>query len=257
MPNSHGDFIWYELITSDPDAAADFYGRAVGWTARDSGQSGMDYRLLSIGGRDVGGLMQLPADAAQHGMQPVWLGYVGVDDVDAAAARIRSAGGAIHLPPTDVPGVGRFAMVADPQGALLYVMRGASEDASDAFAPSTDGHAGWNELVTADQQAALRFYEEQFGWEQGDAMPMGEAGDYRFIHHHGEMIGAVMNRMDAGQPPAWNYYFRVPSIAAAAAAIRANGGTITFGPEEVPGGDHVVNATDPQGAAFGLVGPAR
>ncbi len=259
MPNPHGSFIWYELLTTDPDAAADFYGKVVGWNTRDSGQEGMDYRLLPIGGADVGGLMNLV-----EGMPPpLWLGYVGVDDVDAAAAKVEEAGGAIHVPPTDIPNVGRFAMMADPQGVSVYVMRGASEEASTAFEPTTDGHCAWNELVTTDQKAALNFYIDQFGWEKGDAMPMGEAGDYQFINHQGEMIGAVMNRtdnsnsMDSGQPTMWNYYFRVPSIATAAETIRANGGAITFGPEEVPGGDFVINATDPQGVPFGLVGPEK
>src|SRR3546814_10456558 len=88
-------------------------------------------------------------------------------------------------------------------------------------------------------------------------MRMGEAGDYRFIDHHGEMIGAVMNRMDGKQRPMWNYYFGVPDIDKAAEAVRANGGTITFGPQEIPGGEYAVNAVDPQGPAFGLVALGR
>jgi len=258
----HGDFIWYELLTTDADAAQDFYGKVVGWKARDAGMGGgMDYRLLSADGVDIGGLMTLSPDMA--GMKPVWLGYIGVADVDAAAARIKDAGGSVHVPPTDIPDVGRFAFVADPQGIPFYVMRGNSDRKSEAFKPMADGHCSWNELVTTDQAAALDFYLEQFGWEKGDAMPMGEAGDYRFINHRGEMIGAVMNRMEGSgsagcdQPPTWNHYFRVPSIAAAVERIGANAGTIVFGPQEVPGGDHVVNAIDPQGASFALVGPAK
>lgn len=235
-----------------PDAAVEFYGSVVGWKARDSGMGGgMDYRLLSAGGTDVGGLMKLPADAAVNGMRPTWLGYVGVDDVDATVKKIEQAGGAVHMPPTDIPGVGRFAMVADPQGVTFYVMRGTVDGTSEAFSTKTAGHCSWNELVTSDQAAALDFYVTQFGWEHGDSMPMGKAGDYRFLEHGGEMIGAVMNRMDADQPTRWNFYYRVPSITAAVEAIKARGGTIEFGPEEVPGGDHVINATDPQGVSFG------
>ena len=258
--DQHGAFIWYELLTSDADAAADFYAKIVGWRARDFG-GGMDYRLLSAGGVDVAGLMALTPEMA--GMKPGWLGYIGVDDVDAAAGRIKDAGGSIHVPPTDIPDVGRFAMVADPQGVVFYVMRGISDQKSEAFKPTADGHGAWNELVTTDQAAALDFYIGQFGWEKGDALPMGEAGDYRFVHHHGDMIGAIMNRFDNSnstenaQPAQWNYYFRVPSIATAVETIRGNGGTITFGPQEVPGGDFVINATDPQGAAFGLVGAEK
>lgn len=251
--NPHGSFIWYELLTTDPDAAADFYGKVVGWQTRSSGQPGMDYRLFSIDGDDIGGLMK-----SEPGMPPpVWLGYIGVDDVDASAAKIKEAGGAIHIPPTDIPNVGRFAMVEDPQGVIFYVMRGNMDQPSTAFAGMTPGHCRWNELVTSDQPAALDFYLDQFGWEKGDAMPMGEAGDYRFINHHGEMIGAVMNRMDPGQRPMWNYYFGVGDIDKATEAVRANGGTITFGPQEIPGGEYAVNAIDPQGATFGLVGPRK
>lgn len=271
----HGDFIWYELLTSDADAAQDFYSKVVGWRIRSAGMGGgMDYRLLSaretqaigLGGEDdVGGLMKLPEDAAAGGAKPGWLGYIGVEDVDAAAAGIKDAGGAMHMGPDDIPNVGRFAMVADPQGAAFYIMRGNGNGngKSEAFKPMADGHCGWNELITSDQAAALDFYINQFGWEKGDAIPMGEAGDYRFINHHGEMIGAIMNRMEGSgsagcdQPPMWNYYFRVPSIVGAVDTIRAEGGTITFGPQEVPGGDFVINALDPQGAAFGLVGPLK
>lgn len=255
MPNPHGDFIWYELLTTDPDAAEEFYGSVVGWKARDAGMGGdMAYSLLSADGTDVGGLMALPAGAAANGMRPTWLGYVRVDDVDAAAEQIEQAGGAIHMPPADIPGVGRFAMVADPQGVTLYVMRGSADAISEAFKPGAVGHCGWNELVTTDQAAALDFYESQFKWTRGDAMPMGEAGDYRFLDHGGQMIGGVMNRMDAGQPTGWFFYFRVPSIAAAVEDIEARGGTIVLAPQEVPGGDFVINATDPQGVLFCLVG---
>jgi uncharacterized protein len=251
MPNRQGDYIWYELLTTDPDAAQDFYANVVGWKIRDSGMSGMDYRLIAAPDADVAGLMKLPDGAP---MRPGWLGYVGVDDVDATIGKIKELGGAVHMPPHDVPGVGRFSMVADPQGVVFYVMRGASEQESTAFQPAAVGHCGWNELITSDQKAALDFYTRLFGWEKGDAMPMGEMGDYQFINQGGEMIGAAMNRPKDGQPPMWNYYFRVAGIDAAVQRIRQNGGTVVSGPMEVPGGDWALNGIDPQGASFGLVG---
>jgi predicted enzyme related to lactoylglutathione lyase len=251
MPNPDGDHIWYELLTTDPGAAADFYTKVVGWKVRDSGMAGMDYRLLSAPDADVGGMMKTPAGAP---MPPSWLGYVGVADVDGKAAEVERLGGAIHMPPTDIPNIGRFAFVADPQGAVFYIMRGDSPQESTAFKPMTDGHCAWNELVTSDQTAAFDFYGKLFGWQKGDALPMGPMGDYTFIMRRGEMIGAIMNRQDSGQRPLWNYYFRVSGIDAAADRIKAGGGKITFGPMEVPGGDWVVNAIDPQGASLGLVG---
>jgi predicted enzyme related to lactoylglutathione lyase len=257
MANLHGDFIWYELLTTDADAAARFYGAVIGWQARSAEGSVRDYRIFGIGGTDVAGLTTIPAGADGAGMRPGWLGYVGVRDVDVTAAEVTRAGGPQHVPPTDIPGVGRFAMVADPQGIVFYVMRGAMEVTSTSFDRTKPGHCHWNELATSDQGAALAFYAGLFGWEKGDAMPMGDMGDYQFIVHHGEMIGAMMTRSAGGPPPAWNFYFGVEDIDVAARDVSGHGGAIHYGPAEVPGGVHVIVATDPQGARFGLVGPRK
>jgi predicted enzyme related to lactoylglutathione lyase len=252
--NPHGSFIWYELLTDDPDAAAAFYGDVIGWTAASAGQGGMDYRIFSAGGVGVAGHMKLPDGAAEAGMRPGWLGYIGVDDVDSAAEGIIGAGGSVQMPATDIEGVGRIAMAADPQGVPFYVMRGASDEASTAFDAVKAGHCSWNELSTPDQAGALAFYTGQFGWEKGDVMPMGEMGGYQFIHHGGGMIGAIMTS-PPGQPPGWQFAFGVRDIDEAAERIAAAGGTVRHGPIEVPGGDRVVMATDPQGARFMAVGP--
>ena len=252
--NSHGSFIWYELLTPDPDAAAAFYGEVVGWTAAGVGQPGVDYRLFSANGSPVAGYMKLPNGAEQGGMRPGWFGYIGVDDVDAAVADIETSGGRVHMPAMDMPGVGRMALVADPQGVPFYVMRGASDQASGSFDWIKAGHCSWNELSTPDQDGALDFYTAQFGWEAGDVMPMGEMGGYQFINHNGEMIGAMMTA-PPGQPSGWKFAFGVRDIDEAAAKIAAAGGVVHHGPTEVPNGDRVVMATDPQGAAFIVVGP--
>ncbi|EIM27975.1 VOC family protein [Microvirga lotononidis] len=257
MANHHGDFIWYELLTSDADAAARFYGAVTGWQTRAAQGTDRDYRIFGSRGEDVGGLMALPADAARAGMRPTWLGYVAVDNVDATADEIVRAGGTEHMQPTDIPGIGRFAMLADPQGVPFYVMRGVSDGTSTAFDQSQFGHCHWNELATSDPTAALAFYQARFGWEKGDAMPMGEMGEYRFLQHRGQTIGAVMKRMPEGPPPAWMFYFGTEDIDAAAKAVPGNGGTIHYGPAEVPGGVFIIVASDPQGALFGLVGPRK
>ena len=256
--NPHGSFIWYELLTSDPDAAALFYSDVVGWTAAGAGQSGVDYRIFSADGVGVAGHMKLPQGAVDAGMRPVWLGYIGVDDVDRTVDGITRAGGAVHMPAMDMEGVGRMAMVADPQGIGFYVMRGASDEPSTAFdAAMKPGHCCWNELATTDPDAALAFYTSRFGWEKGDAMPMGELGEYRFINHNGGMIGAVMRNPADGPPPLWHFYFYVPDIDQAAAKVDAGGGKVHQGPHEIPGGDFMIVATDPQGALFGAVGPRK
>lgn len=252
--NRHGSFIWYELLTADPDGAAAFYGDVLGWTAAGAGQPGIDYRLFSANGTPVAGHMKLPDGAEEAGMRPGWLGYIGVDDVDAAVADIVGAGGKVHMPAMDLEGVGRMALVADPQGVPFYVMRGASEEASTSFDWVKAGHCSWNELSTPDQAGALAFYTGRFGWAKGDVMPMGEMGGYQFIHHGDEMIGAMMTN-PPGMPAGWKFAFGVRDIDQAAAKIAAAGGTVHHGPIEVPGGDRVVMASDPQGARFMAVGP--
>ncbi|MFH5925331.1 VOC family protein [Roseomonas xinghualingensis] len=245
MRNRQGDFLWYELMTSDPEAAARFYGSVIGWQSR-AGAGAPGYRIFVAGGTEVAGFLAIPPDAAGAGMRPQWLGYIGVDDVDAAVAGILEAGGCQHVPPTDIPGIGRFALVTDPQGVSFYVMRGMVEGGSTSFAPMQPGHCSWNELSTTDQSAALDFYMARFGWEKGDAMPMGEQGEYRFILYHGVMLGAVMNRMPEGPPPAWRFYFGVEDIDAAAGRVSAGGGAVHFGPAEVPGGSFIIVASDPR-----------
>ena len=255
MANRHGDFIWYELLTSDTGAAERFYAAILGWRTRRAEGSHVEYRIFSKSEADVGGLMAIPLDAASSGMRPGWLGYIGVDNVDEIATAILADGGRQHVPPTDIPGVGRFALMADPQGVPFYVMQGIMEGSSTSFAPDKTGHCHWNELATIDQEGALAFYTRHFGWQRGDAMPMGEMGEYRFITYHGGPLGAVMRRMPGGPPPCWTFYFGVADIDLAAQAVTGNGGAIHFGPAEVPGGVHIIVAGDPQGALFGLVGP--
>lgn len=254
MTNQTNGFIWYELLTADPSAAAAFYGTVSGWSSRDAGTPGMDYVLFSVNGTDIAGMMALPPGAAGAGMHPGWLGYIGVEDVDKAVAALTAAGGTVHMPSTDIPGVGRFAMVADPQGAPFYVMRGDSPEPSAAFRVGVPGHGGWHELHTTDWKAAFTFYADQFGWAQSDAMDMGPMGTYLIFNAGGVAIGGMMNSPDFPRP-SWLYYFNVDDIDAALGRITAAGGRVLNGPEEVPGGIWIIQAEDPQGAMFAIVGP--
>lgn len=256
--NKPGDYIWYELLTSDAEAAQAFYGSVLGWRYTDSGQPDMDYRIINACEHAVGGLMQITREMADHGARPVWLGYIAVDDVDATVAEIEKRGGRLQMAAMDIPMVGRIAMVADPQGAPFYVMKPLGEGKSLAFADDMPrpGHCAWNELHTSDQEAAWRFYGDLFGWRQDGEMDMGPMGKYQFIRH-GSVLGAMMRADAAGGPPRWNQYFRVPDIDKARAAVEAGGGKVVQGPDEIPGGDFSMNCVDPQGAAFGLVGARR
>lgn len=247
-------FIWYELMTTDADAAAKFYGHVVGWSASDSGQTDKEYRQWSIGGQTVGGLMTLPAEAG--GMSPMWAGYLNVADVDKSAAAIQAAGGAVHMPGADIPGVGRFAMVGDPQGAIFYVMTPLGAVPSPSFAPDRIGHGGWNELHTSDWSAALGFYSQQFGFGKSDAMDMGPMGTYLLFNTGGDAIGGMMNNPSFPRPM-WLYYFTVDDINPAKARVEKAGGEVVEQPHEVPTGVWVMRARDPQGAMFALVGPNK
>jgi predicted enzyme related to lactoylglutathione lyase len=256
MTNPHGSFIWYELLTSDADAAASFYQSVIGWNAESAAMEGMDYRFFRTPeGGGVGGFMAISPEMAAGGARPGWLGYIGVDDVDASVARLLEQGGAVHMPAMDLAGVGRMAMVADPQGAPFYVMRGASDEVSHSFDPQARGHCHWNELSTTDPTAATAFYSDLCGWTKGGVMPMGEMGDYQFLDHAGQTFGAVMRQPMPGGPSLWLYYFGVADIDAAHAAIGGAGGQVMHGPAEIPGGEFIVVAADPQGAMFGIVGP--
>jgi predicted enzyme related to lactoylglutathione lyase len=255
MPNAHGSFIWYELLTPDSEAAIKFYSEVIGWTAKSADVPGVDYRIFSTGGTETAGCMKLSSEGPESCARPGWLGYIGVDDVDLAVSSIVEAGGKVHMPAMDLEGVGRMALVADPQDVPFYVMRGASDEASTSFDTTAPGHCNWNELSTPNQAGALEFYTGQFGWAKGDVMPMGEMGDYQFINHNGEMFGAVMTNPPGGSGPSWKFAFGVADIEVAADKIKAGGGTVEYGPTQVPGDSWVVVARDPQAAPFMVVGP--
>ena len=250
MAMSEGSFVWYELMTSDVQAAAAFYAKVVGWSIADSGMPGMDYTLAKVGQRQVAGLMGVVADA---GTGPIgWFGYILVADIDAVAEQVRKAGGAVHRPPTDIPGVGRFAVVSDPQGAMFMLFRGSGDPAPE-LAPNTTGTIGWHELHTTDRDAALAFYQNLFGWEKSYANDMGSMGIYQTFSVAGAWTGGIMN--GGGSPdPHWLYYINVDDIDAAAARVAEGGGQVLHGPHQVPGGNWVVMGKDPQGAEFALTG---
>lgn len=254
-----GSHIWYELMTSDPDAAKTFYDSVIpGWSFGERIPGDQDYRMISRSdGGFAGGVLRLTDEMRQHGAKPIWMGYIGVDDVDRTVTEIESRGGKTLMPAFDIP-QGRIAMVADPQGNPSYVMKpvppeGSDKQESDVFSTDQEQRVGWNELSTPDPVAARQFYGELFGWKSDDFMDMGQYGEYRFFDHGSTRIGAVSGVVP-GAPQGWRYYIRVPSISNAADAVKAGGGSIAMGPMEVPGGDHILIGTDPQGAEFALVG---
>jgi predicted enzyme related to lactoylglutathione lyase len=243
--------LWYELMTSDMKAAEAFYKTVVGWTTQAFDGAGQPYTMFNRGGNvSTGGVMTTPEDVKAP---PFWSMYIGVPKLEDAAAHITRLGGRAHSEVITVPNVGRMQMMADPQGAAFYIYEPASTD----FPPETAadvGDASWRELMTTDWRAAWKFYEDVFGWQKGEAMEMGPMGTYQMFNRPHGPIGGMMNKSPemAEVPPNWGIYFRVPDVHAAAEKIKANGGQVINGPMEIPDGDWILNALDPQGAAFGL-----
>lgn len=240
-----GRFVWHELMTTDPQAAAAFYSKVLPWKTQPSGMP--DYTLWVAGKTQTAGLMGQPESARQSGAPPSWLIYIGTPNVDATAADAERLGGKVLKAPADIPAVGRFAVLSDPQGAAFAVFTPAG---SPAGTPS--GDFSWHELATSDRQAALTFYSQLFGWTAGPAHDMGHAGIYQLIEHGGAQIGGFYKLMDASKPPHWLTYIRVASADRAAAAAKAAGGQVINGPMEVPGGGRIAQVLDPQGGAFAV-----
>ena len=253
MSAAAGRFVWYELMTTDLAGAGDFYGRVIGWKVADSGMTNHTYMILSAGETMTGGMMEQPPMVREAGAPPAWIGYVGVDDVDAAAARITAAGGARHHGPEDIPGVGRFAVVSDPHGAVFTIFTGADASAAPTPPGDTPGRTGWHELQAGELEADFAFYASQFGWTKDHDFDMGPMGPYRIFRIGDVQSGGMMTRHDPATRPHWLFYFNVDDIKAAAERAKAAGGTVINGPMEVPGGQWIVQCTDPQGGRFAMV----
>ncbi|HJO65607.1 MAG TPA: VOC family protein [Sphingomonas sanguinis] len=252
------NFIWYELLTDDVAAAQDFYARLIGWQVGDSGIADIDYRIVATPeGEAIGGLMQRPPGSPGGA---VWLGYLPVVDVDESVEAIVEDGGQVLMPAWSMAGVGRMALVTDPLGAPFYIMAAEADQPSRAFAEhgrgDTTGHVSWNERIASDPDRALAFFGRHFGWTHQGGMPMGELGEYRFLADGPVVLGALMG-CPPGGTPGWRFYVSVEDIDVAAARVTEGGGTIEYGPVEIPGGEYSMAALDPQGARFGLVGPRK
>jgi len=253
--SDHGRFIWYELMTPDIEGAIAFYGSVAGWTATRMPGEDMEYWVLEADGAGVGGVMRLGEEHKAQGIPPNWTGYVAVDDCDAAAAKFRSLGGSVMREPQDIPGIGRFAIVADPAGAVLAIMKPIPPEGSRPEpAEGALGHTGWHELYSGPTDTTFAFYSAVFGWTKDEAHDMGPMGTYQLFSNQDGQVGGMMQKPDQVPAPCWLFYIRVGDIDAAAARVKAGGGEVMNGPMVVPSGDWILQGLDPQGAMFCLTG---
>lgn len=259
-PVSHGRFVWYDLMTTDPDSAADFYTKVAGWGSMpweggEAEEGKGPYIMWTAGEKPIGGRDLLPEEAKAQGAQTHWLAYVTTPDAGAVVKRTEELGGAVLMPPTTMEGVGTFAVLRDPQGVVFCPFTPAGGAGGPVDAPEV-GQFSWHELYTTDHEAAFAFYSEVFGWEKTEAMDMGEMGVYQmFGPEAGDNFsyGGMMNKpAEMPAPPHWLYYIMVPDINAAAEKVKELGGQVFNGPMEVPGGDMIAMCIDPQGGAFAL-----
>jgi uncharacterized protein len=212
----------------------------------------MSYTMWTVGERPIGGIMKLPDEAVAGGARPHWLAYVTVPDAEATTARAQELGGKVMKPVSNIPTVGRFSVVADPQGALIAPYTPENPGAQPEGMPPV-GDFTWHELATTDHEAAFNFYHELFGWEKTSAMDMGPDGVYQMYGYNGTTLGGIYNKpTNAPGPPAWVHYARVADVNAAVETTRQKGGQVLNGPMEVPGGDLIANILDPQGAQFAV-----
>ncbi len=254
MAATETGFIWYELMTDDLDQAIEFYSKVVGWEVRDSGMPGMRYLLFGKDGKDVGGMM---SSLAMSGSKPTkWLGHVATSDVDAETAAVQADGGKAFRPPQDIPGVGRFSVVADPQGVEYLLFQPNPTEAPARLRPTEPGAVGWHELLATDWEKAWNFYSGHYGWTKDMAVDMGAMGTYQTFTMGPDSGGGMMTFPPdpAGKllGPAWLFYFTVEDIQAAAGRVTASGGTLINGPMQVPGGSWILQGVDSQGGSFAL-----
>lgn len=248
--NFRGRFLWHELLTTDPKAAVKFYGQVAGWTTQ-AWEHNPSYIMWLTERGPIGGLMPLPDEAKAAGTPPHWLAYIGTPDLAATVNAAVRLGARVLKAATEVPEVGRWAILSDPQGAVFAPFTPATPMPQ----PDTPqvGTFSWHELATTDGRAAFGFYEQLFGWEKTDTMDMGPSGVYQMFGWGGKSMGGVYTApKETGAPPHWLGYVFVPDTNKAVDKLKSAGGQLVNGPMEVPGGDLIAVGIDPQGAAFAV-----
>jgi predicted enzyme related to lactoylglutathione lyase len=249
MPEySPGTPSWVELSSPDTDAAAQFYGELMGWSATEPGpvESG-GYRMFQQAAQNVGGLM----GHMQEGQPTAWATYVSVADADETAGKVAAAGGTVVVAPMDVMDIGRMAFFADPTGAVFGVWQPKTFAGADLV--NEPNSLCWNEVLTRDPGADRAFYPAVFGWVAGRHSFEGAPETYTVWELAGKPVGGMMQMNEdfflAEVPPHWVVCFAVANCDATTAKARELGATVTVEPMDMPIG-RFAGLIDPQGASF-------
>lgn len=253
-------FCWTELGTTDTEKAAKFYARVFGWERMppqlySRGGNPVDYTLLCLGGRIVGGLHPLSGAQRKQGARPRWLSYVCVGDAASASSRARELGATVLVSPLDVLDLGRLSILRDPAGALFGTWQ--SIGLERAFqAQDQIGCASWFEHVSDDVPRAARFYGALFGWSQRSSAE--EDGGRILLEHDGALIAGLRSSVQASGklPPQWLTFFQTEDCEASCQRVVTQHGSVISGPLDSTRSARPAVVNDPQGAAFGLLTPA-
>ena len=249
--NVRGRFLWHELMTTDTKAAAAFYKQVAGW-GTENWPHDPSYTLFVARKAPRAGLMILPPEAKAMGAPPNWMTYIGAPNVDETSRLAQQFGGRVLRQPADIPNVGRFSVLADPQGAVFAAYK-SNQDGGGDDTPGL-GDFSWHELATTDWQSAFDFYSRLFGWEKTESMDMGpDMGVYQMFGSKGRTVGGMYNKpANVAAPPHWLPYIKVVDSKRAAQRTTQLGGRVVNGPMQVPGGDWITMGIDPQGAVFAV-----
>lgn len=245
--------MWFDLFTTDTEAAKNFYAKVAGWKAVPFGELDPGYQMFMSGDVPVGGVSTLKKEKVSQSIPAHWLGFVAVEDVNKTATRAKEMGGTIAKEPWDIASVGRIAVILDPQGGALGIFTPEKEGESiDASSPL--GRFAWSELAAEDGEWAYNYYRDLLGWLDSDVMEMGPAGTYRMFKVEGmeKAAGGIYSKSKELPHTAWLYYITVAELDASVKTVKSEGGKVLNGPMDVPGGGRICQCLDPQGVAFAL-----
>jgi len=245
---SQGKFVWHDLMTTDRDKSVAFYTQLFGWTVTEIEMGGWKYSMIKNRGQDIGGIVPEKNLPRSH-----WMGYLSVDNVDAACDRMLSLGGKVGVPPTDIPNVGRFAVVTDPQGAWFspFKPKAGQPEVPEPTGPAAPGSFTWDELLTSDPEAAAKFYQAVLGWTLA-AFDMPQGKYWIFKRGDKDAAGMMKSPSEAQHPPFWLPYVAAADVDATAAKAKQLGAQLFVEPRDIPGVGRMAVLGDPVGATIAL-----